>query len=299
MQGDMLLYSKKIRFQNCLLRTVRTGLFLLFLFPPNLFGQDADPFGSAEDDSLLFGEEFDLGGDDFSFDFDDDEDTTSTDAADDEFSFDFEDDEETAEDSSEIGTDTTAADDDWGLDTSSDYESLITRTADGEENVLMEEVDHPLDFRKHFRGTVLENAGLTLSLYSPQAVGDNLDTWYSFMDFSLTAELPWHYTFDPVNISFMVDMSSFSFDNSFPEGGKFRGMSVMPIARAESFGAEVELGLGMYYPTFGMLLGAGYAYQYHSLYFSAGYRWNWAYNIEPIGSSWWLEPRLTAGVKLW
>lgn len=275
------------------------GVLMILLLAPSIYAQDEDLFGTADDDSLLFGDEFDLGGDDFSFDFDEGTDSTADDAGDDEFSFDFEDEEATETDSSSADTSEASSTDEWGIDTSSDYESLITRSADGEDDLLLEEIDHPLDFRKYVKGTILENTGLTLSFYSPHVVGDNLETWYSVMDFSLTAELPWHFTFDPANVSFSVDMSSFNFENSFPSGGQFKGMSVMPIARAEAFGAEVEAGLGMYYPTFGMLFGAGYSYQYYSLFVSAGYRWNWAYNIDPIGSAWWLEPRLTAGVKLW
>jgi len=74
---------------------------------------------------------------------------------------------------------------------------------------------------------------------------------------------------------------------------------VMPIARVETFGLEIELGAGMYYPTYGALVGIGYSYKFHSLFASAGYRWNWVSNIDPIGTSWWLEPRFTAGIKLW
>ena len=187
--------------------------------------------------------------------------------------------------------------DEWGLDTEEDYESLITRTGDG--SVLEEVADHPLDLGKYVEGTIFEDTGFTLSIYSPQMVPDALDTWYSFMDVSLTSELPWHFTFDPVELSFSIDISSFKFVNSFPAGGKFKGFSIMPMARAEIYGAELEFGLGMYTPTFGVMAGLGYTYQFHSLFFSAGYRWNWAYNIDPIGSIWWLEPRLTTGVKFW
>jgi hypothetical protein len=187
--------------------------------------------------------------------------------------------------------------DEWGLETDADYESLITRTTDGD---LLEEVpDHPLELGKYVKGTIFEDTGFTLSLYSPQVVPDELNTWFSYMDISLTTELPWHFTFEPIELSFSIDISSFNFVNSFPVGGDFKGFSIMPLARAEIYGVELELGLGMYTPTFGAMAGIGYSYQFHSLFFSAGYRWNWAYNIDPIGSSWWLEPRFTTGIKFW
>jgi hypothetical protein len=270
-------------------------IFCLTGFAFNTYAQDDDFFGAAEDDSLLFGDEFDLGGDDFSFDLEDEGESIEG-AEDDEFSFSFDDDEEEADSTAEEA-DTTAGDE-WGLESSDDYEDLITKQKDGED-MSLEDTDHPLDLRKYFRGTPLENTGLIISLYSPQKVTPELETWYSFMDVSLSAELPWHYEFDPVSVAFLVDISTFSFQNSFPAGGSFRGLSLMPTARAEAFGAEVELGLGMYYPTIGILAGFGYSYQYHSIFASAGYRWNWAYNIDPIGSGWWFEPRFTAGVKLW
>ena len=272
------------------------GLMLVIVLSPQAYGQEEDLFGTSEDDSLLFGDEFDLGGDDFSFDLEEDAEAPAEDSAEDDFFGDFEEDE--AEEDSVAVSDSTEIDE-WGLESSDDYNSLITKTSSGDGSILETEINHPLDFRKYVAGTFLEGTGFTISLYSPQVVGDNMETWFSFMDYSFTSELPWHFTFDPVELSFSLDISSFNFNNSFPAGGEFKGVSVIPIARAESFGAEVELGMGMYYPSFGMLAGIGYTYQFHSLFASAGYRWNWALNIDPIGAGWWLEPRFTFGVKFW
>lgn len=276
---------------------ILTCLLMLFLVP-DAKAQEEDLFGTSADDSLLFGDEFDLGDEDISFDFEDDGEGESDVASEDDFFGEFEDEDTAAgieEDSVSI-----EAEDDWGLESSDDYESLITRSADGEENPFFEEeLSHPLDFRKYVRGTIFEGTGYTISLYSPQYVGEGLKTWYSYMDYSLTLELPWHLEINPAELSFSIDISSFSFDNSFPAGGDFKGVSVMPMAHAKIFGAEIELGMGTFYPTFGALAGIGYTYQFHSIFLSAGYRWNWAYNIDPVGSSWWLEPRLTTGIKLW
>ncbi|MBT5268999.1 MAG: hypothetical protein HOL70_06075 [Candidatus Marinimicrobia bacterium] len=290
----MLLYFTKFRCQASRYLILISGLFLLTALTPDLYAQEEDLFGDSEGDSLLFGDEFDLGGDDFSFETDDEAESDTKASGEDDFFGDFGD-EDTA-DEAEAEADSAEVDE-WGLDTDTDYESLITRTADGD---IIEEVpDHPLELGKYVDGTFLEDTGFTLSLYSPHVVPDELNTWYSFMDFSLTTELPWHFTFEPVELSFSVDVSSFNFTNSFPSGGEFKGVSIMPLARVEMYGAEVELGMGMYTPTFGAMAGIGYSYQFHSLFFSAGYRWNWAYNIDPIGSIWWLEPRLTTGIKFW
>ena len=290
-QGIMLLYEIKNRVSPRSGIVLLISIFLILLAPQQTFAQEEDLFGTTADDSLLFGDEFDLGGDDFSFDFDEGGETDTTVAEEDDFfgGFDEEENEEAVTDTSVI--------DEWGLDTETDYESLITRTTDGD--ILDEVPDHPLELGKYVKGTILEGTGFTLSLYSPQVVPKELNTWFSFMDISLTTELPWHFTFDPIEVSFSVDISSFKFVNSFPVGGEFKGISVMPLARVEIYGAELEMGLGMYTPTFGAMAGIGYSYQFHSLFFSAGYRWNWAYNIDPIGSGWWVEPKLTAGVKLW
>ncbi len=292
----MPLQQKRIRHPIVRMETVTAGLCLLLLWSSGLYAQEADPFGSAGDDSLLFGSEFDLGGDDFSFEADDEAGGAETETGEEDFFGDFgeEDTEEPAE--AEINS---SEGDEWGLDNSADYESLITRTTEGGDPFLEEQPDHPLELGKYVKGTFLEDTGFTLSLYSPQVVPDALSTWFSFMDFSLTTELPWHFSFDPVDLSFAVDISTFKFVNSFPVGGDFKGFSVIPLARAEAFGVELELGMGMYIPTFGAMAGIGYAYQFHSLFFSGGYRWNWAYNIDPIGSAWWLEPRFTAGIKFW
>ncbi len=260
------------------------SVILLLLSSPSLYAQEEDLFGTAADDSLLFGEEFDLGSDDFSFDFDEGVGTDTTVAEEDDFFGDFGDEEE------EVATeDTTDAEDDWGF---GDEPAEVDST-------LEEYPDHPLNFRKKFQGTVLDGAGFTFSFYSPQYVAEKLTTWHSVMDYSVTLELPFHYEADPVNVSFLIDISSFNFENSFPAGGTFTGFSFMPMVRMEAVGFEVEGGVGIYYPSFGMMAGLGYALQYQSLFISAGYRWNWAYQIDPIGSSWWLEPRITAGIKLW
>ncbi|MBC8192990.1 MAG: hypothetical protein H8E18_11460 [FCB group bacterium] len=270
------------------------GLLVLTFLSPDLYAQEEDLFGDSEGDSLLFGDEFDLGGDDFSFETEDEAETDTEASGEDDFFGEFGDEETVDETEAEVDS---AEVDEWGLGTDSDYESLITRTADG--NVLEEVPDHPLDLGKYVEGTIFEDTGFTFSIYSPQMVPDKLNTWYSFMDVSLTTELPWHFTFEPVELSFSIDISSFKFVNSFPAGGEFKGFSIMPMARAEMYGAEIEVGMGMFTPTFGAIAGIGYTYQFHSLFFSAGYRWNWAYNIDPIGSSWWLEPRITTGVKFW
>ena len=291
----MLLYFGKFRCQISNLMMITGAVLMLAAFTPGLYAQEEDLFGSSEDDSLLFGDEFDLGGDDFSFETDDTTapDTEATDE--DDFFGDFEDDEVTEE--NEAVSDTTELDE-WGL--GGDSEDELFGVDSGEASVTeVEYSDHHMDFRKKFQGTMMEGAGVTLSFYSPQYVSDKMDTWYSFMDLSLTVELPWHIDNDPVSISFLIDASSFKFENSFPEGGSFKGISLMPMVRAEAFGLEVEAGLGAYFPSFGVMTGLGYAYQYHSLFFSTGYRWNWAYNIDPIGSGWWAEPRFTIGLKLW
>ena len=289
----MLLYFSNFRCQASRFMMIVAGLFLLTVFVPDLYAQEEDLFGDSEGDSLLFGDEFDLGGDDFSFETDDETNAQEESSGEDDFFGDFGDEEEPEE---EAATDSAEVDE-WGLDTDEDYESLITRTADGD--LLEEEVDHPLELGKYVKGTFLEDTGFTLSLYSPQVVPDELNTWFSYMDVSLTTELPWHFSFEPVELSFSVDISSFNFVNSYPVGGEFKGISIMPLARAEIYGFEMEMGLGMYTPSLGAMAGLGYSYQFHSLFFSTGYRWNWAYNIDPIGSSWWLEPRFTTGIKFW
>lgn len=287
----MRLFFSQCRSRGSKLKLIMGGLFILTALSPGLYAQEEDLFGTAEGDSLLFGDEFDLGGDDFSFETEDETSTDTEATGEEDFFGDFGEEED-----SEPAADTTQVDE-WGLDSEEDYESLITRTTDG---TVMEEVpDHPLELGKYVKGTIFEDTGFTLSLYSPQVVPDNLNTWFSYMDFSITTELPWHFSFDPIDLSFSVDISSFKFVNSFPVGGEFKGFSIMPIARAEMAGVEVELGMGMYTPTFGAMAGIGYSYRFHSLFFSAGYRWNWAYDIDPIGSSWWLEPRFTTGIKFW
>jgi len=261
--------------------------------------QDDDLFG---DDTLLFGEEFDLG-EDFDLDLGGEDDLLGTEAEsggeeleDWMEGLDFG--EEGVESGTEEALEDTAAADDWGFITEGeDYEDLIKRSAEGED--LFEESDHPLNFSKAVEGTILEDTGFTLSFFSPQYVADTLDTWYSFMDFSLTVDFPWHIERGTTHILFSLEIASFNFENTFPAGGTFTGVSVVPMARLKLKGIETEFGAGLFYPSFGMMAGAGFSYKFESIFFSAGYRWNWVSDIDPIGTGWWIEPRFTLGIKFW
>ncbi len=285
----MLLRLKIFRWAQPEIILSMLGVLLVLVCVPQAQAQEEDLFGSTEDDSLLFGDEFDIGGDDFSFDFEEDIETSPEDAeSDDLFG------EETEE-----MTDTTAVEDDWGFGDESESDDAFGTDSTDVDITEIEYSDHPMDFRKKFQGTFMEGAGVTFSFSSPQYVAEKMDTWYSFMDVSVSVELPWHLDYEPASVSFLVESSSFKFENSFPAGGAFKGMTLMPLVRAEAYGFEAEAGLGAYFPTFGMMTGLGYAYQYHSLFFSGGYRWNWAYKIDTIGSGWWVEPRFTVGFKLW
>ena len=138
----MLLYFSNFRCQASRFMMITVGLLVLTVLSPDLYAQEEDLFGDSEGDSLLFGDEFDLGGDDFSFETDE-ETSTETDAGgEDDFFGDFEDEEET-----EVEAESDSAEvDEWGIDTDTDYESLITRTADGD--ILEEIPDHPLELGK-------------------------------------------------------------------------------------------------------------------------------------------------------
>lgn len=265
------------------------GIAVLVFFVPAINAQEEDMFGTTADDSLLFGDEFDLGGDDFSFDFDEEGSTDSVATESDDF---FGDGDAAEEELTE--EDTAAVEDEWGFDDDSEAGDS-TGLGYSEE----EYPDHPLNFRKSFQGSIFDGAGLTVSFSSPQYVADKLNTWYSEMDYSVAIELPFHIDAAPVDVSFSIDIASFKFENSFPSGGTFTGVSYMPAVRAEAYGLGVEAGAGMYSSSFGIMAGLGYALQFQSIYFSAGYRWNWASKIDPIGSGWWLEPRITTGIILW
>ena len=158
----------------------RPPVFILALlwgltFPLLSSAQDFEGF---EDDSLLFGDEFDLGGD-FDFDLGDSEADTSlgldgeTGELDDWLSG-FGD--EPADEDSAVADDADDADD-WGFLEEDGVDNL--GGGDGyEDNALFEELPaHPLDFSKRVRGTILQDTGLSLSFFSPQVVAAPLDTW--------------------------------------------------------------------------------------------------------------------------
>ena len=263
-------------------------LVLAIAATPRAYAQDADLFGDTEADSLLFGDEFDLGGDDFSFDFEEETPAEETSDGGDDFFGDLDEEEEANTEDAE------AEADEWGFG-----DDFFAEDSTADTTLTEAYTDHPLDFRKSVQGSFMEGTGLTFSFYSPQVVNEKLETWYSHLDYSMSIELPWHYQVDPLELSFLIDISSFNFENSFPSGGTFKGVSLMPYARAEVLGFELEAGTGFFFPSFGVMAGIGYGVQIHSVYLSTGYRWNWAANIEPLGAAWWLEPKLTMGIRLW
>ena len=91
----MLLYFSNFRCQVSKLMMLLVGLFFLTIFSPGLYAQEEDLFGDSEGDSLLFGDEFDLGGDDFSFETEEESGTESEAVGEDDFFGDFGDEEET------------------------------------------------------------------------------------------------------------------------------------------------------------------------------------------------------------
>lgn len=278
------------RFVNIkLFRTLLTvvGMILFVTSTVDANAQDMDLFG---DDSLLFGEEFDLGSD-FDLGLESEADTLDLggggeDAGLDDWLEGF--DEGETEAAPEDTTEEVA--DDWGF---------LSEPTDSVEVDTVVVPPHPFDFRPWVAGTFFEGTGFTFSITSPYRVADPLETWYSTVDFSLNMDLPWHLAYDPVDVSFGLELSSFKFENSFPAGGTFTGVSVLPMVRAKAYGAEIEAGTGLFSSSFGMRFGLGYTFQFHSLFTSFGYRWNWAANIEPVGAGWWLEPRFTIGLKFW
>lgn len=145
---------------------------------------------------------------------------------------------------------------------------------------------------------ILNGIVLEASVASPYWVSKNLTTWYSSIDWRLSFTTPFYYYWGPVMIGFTLEVSSFDFENTFPEGGRFHGQAALGYFTGYWRGLNMELGGGSFTNTAGLVGGlSGKIIEGDHLYLSGGVRGVIIHDIQTIGLSQWAEGRLTVGYK--
>lgn len=171
---------------------------------------------------------------------------------------------------------------DWGLEPEPEEETLPTTT--------IYDPNAPIGM-----GMAIE-----ISAVSPFWVPRKMKTWYSFMDWRVGVQMPFSLQLPlyGMRVTASVEIASFNFENTFPQGGQFDGISVLAYGRLLYQQFCVDAGFGLFGNTGGVLLGAMYRYPLSSnLYLGAGGRSVWVNQIEPLGSSGWADVQLLAGYK--
>ncbi len=157
--------------------------------------------------------------------------------------------------------------------------------------------------RKTPTGTIftyglLDGLAVEFSLASPFWVTQNLYTWYSYIDWRLALTAPYYAYWGDAAVGFTMEVASFDFTNTFPEGGAFKGHSVTLYANLFWLGAQASLGVGKYASAVGVTaaLGGRFLEREH-FYLSAGIRGVFVSQIADIGSGAWMDGRVSVGYK--
>jgi len=150
-----------------------------------------------------------------------------------------------------------------------------------------------------FFNSGLNGSHLSLNISSPFAVSAQLSSWHSYVDAGITFMLPYEVYVESIPLYILIEISNFSFENSYPEGGDFSGLSY--VAQASSIGenAGATLGFGFWNKSLGSMVELNYRLRpTRNTFFRLGTRGVLITNVEPLGNTWWLELRVSMGLEL-
>jgi len=145
----------------------------------------------------------------------------------------------------------------------------------------------------------LNGASLSFTGSSPYAVSGNLESWYSYIDASVAVKLPYEVWVESIPLYFIFEVSTFSFENTFPQGGTFSGLSYVLQASAIGDQSSAAVGFGFWDSEMGSMLELGYRFRpTTNTYFRVGTRGVLITDIDTIGPAWWAEVKFSMGFEL-
>lgn len=149
------------------------------------------------------------------------------------------------------------------------------------------------------KNSSLHGAHLSVNGSSPFAVAEPLRSWYSYIDASISVKLPYEVVVESLPVYILFEVSSFSFENSYPVGGSFAGISYVMQASTLGEHAGAAIGFGLWDGNLGSMLELNYRfYPLRNTFFRMGTRGIMITDIDPLGPTWWLELRLSMGLEL-
>ncbi len=190
-----------------------------------------------------------------------------------------------------------------------DYEALVKELYGQEEQVKTpEKVSAPQEKETRdvvvgpapgmFKNSFLNGSHLAFNASSPFAVSEQLSSWYSYIDASVTIKLPFEVDVESIPLYILLEVSSFSFENTHPAGGDFTGIAYIMQASTIGDHSGATVGFGFWDKTLGSMLEMNYRFRpTKNTFFRLGTRGVLITNIEPMGNAWWLELRLSTGFE--
>jgi len=104
---------------------------------------------------------------------------------------------------------------------------------------------------------------------------------------------------ESIPLYFLFEVSTFSFENTYPQGGDFAGLAYILQASAIGDQSSAALGFGFWDSEMGSMLELGYRFRpTKNTFLRVGTRGVLITDIEFIGSAWWAELRLSVGFEL-
>lgn len=150
-----------------------------------------------------------------------------------------------------------------------------------------------------FKNSFINTTHLAVTGASPYLVAGQLDSWYSYIDYGVTLKLPTEIDLEDFPLYMMFEVSTFSFENSYPEGGAFAGLAYIFQVAAIGDRAGAHMGLGFWDTELGGMMEVNYRFRpTKNTFLRFGTRGVLMSNVEPLGAVWWLESRISMGLEL-
>jgi hypothetical protein len=149
-----------------------------------------------------------------------------------------------------------------------------------------------------FPRSALNGSHLAFNASSPFLVADPLMSWYSFIDAGVTIKLPFEVYVESIPLYLLFEVSTFSFENSYPEGGQFKGLAYIMQASTIGDNSGAAMGFGLWHGIMGSMLELNYRFRpTNNTFFRLGTRGVLVTEVYPLDAAWWIELRLSTGFE--
>ncbi|MCF7807732.1 MAG: hypothetical protein K9M49_08110 [Candidatus Marinimicrobia bacterium] len=150
-----------------------------------------------------------------------------------------------------------------------------------------------------FTNSYINGLHIAMNAASPYLVAGQLSSWYSYIDYGVTLKLPTEIDLEDFPLYMLFEVSNFSFENSYPEGGTFQGLAYIFQVSAIGDRSGAAMGIGFWDTQLGGMMEVNYRFRpTRNTFLRFGTRGVLMSNVEPLGAVWWLESRISMGLEL-